>query len=175
MKSLQTIQTTIKVFMVISLVAMILSFAGAASMLGGVGVLLADEKDLIDSETAMFLINDVAGREERVEALAVLWCGAVLTITDGIMLSAVFSYLRKELKDGTPFTERGARQVRHLGVKVIVLSFVASVVCGVICGCYGVAAPDNIMNLTSVTFGIALIIVSLILKYGAELAGNRKG
>ncbi len=169
MTTLQMIQKTIKVFKIISLVMMILSFVGAAFMLTCVGVYMAESNATVRIEGAAALIQDIAGRTEYNDVIAVLWCNAVLCITDGILLSAVFSYLSKELKDGTPFTKRGEKQIRHLGVKVIVLNTVASIICGVICSCYNVARPENIINVVTIVLGITLIILSLVFRYGAEL------
>lgn len=169
MTTLQMIQKSIKVFKIISLVMMILSFAGAVCMLTCVGVYMAESNAPAQIEGAAALIQDVAGRTEYNDVISVLWCNAVLCITDGILLSAVFSYLSKELKDGSPFTERGEKQIRHLGVKVIVLNAVASIICGVICSCYHTAAPENIVNVVTIVLGVTLIILSLVFRYGAEL------
>ena len=61
-----------------------------------------------------------------------------------------------------------------LGIKLIVMPIVAVVIAATIYASFGIdaAEPDNG---ASVVMGIALILVSMILRYGAELEQRNKG
>lgn len=163
MNNLDKIQKTVKVFKELSLVAAILAFVSAFLMLASIGVWYGTDNANIT------YIAELTRRTDFNETLSVLWCDFVLCLTDGILFAFAYRYLTHELADGTPFTERGANEIRFLGIKTIVMPLVAVIICGVICNCIGTDAPENISNETSAVFGIALIIISLVFAYGAEL------
>lgn len=163
MNNLTNLQKIIKVFKELSLVASILAFVSALFMLVSVGVWYGAGNSVVR------YIAELTKRTGFNETLSILWCDFVLCLTDGILFAFAYRYLSHELIDGTPFTERGAKEIRFLGIKTIVMPLVAVIICVVICGCLGTAAPENISNGTSALFGIALIIISLVFAYGAEL------
>lgn len=167
MNNLVKIQKIVKVFKELSLVAAILAFVSALLMFVSVGVWYGADN------SGVTYIAELTKRIDFNETLAVLWCDFVLCFTDGILFAFAYRYLSNELMDGTPFTERGAKEMRFLGIKIILMPFVAVIICGVISGCLGTDAPENISNGTSAVFGIALIIISIVFAYGAEL--ERKG
>ena len=171
MNSLEKIQKTVKVFHILSRVAMILSFVAAGIILVSIGIWCdySITKAIGDGSS---VINYFVGNAENVsfeQALCVLLQEFVYSLTSGIILAWVCSYFFHELKDGTPFTKEGAKRILHLGIKTIVLPLVAAIIVGVIYGCYGIDEPSDIENGISVMFGIGLILISLVFKYGAEL------
>ena len=109
--------------------------------------------------------------------IAVLLADAILALTDGTLLAFALAYFKAEQADGTPFTHRGADQIRRLGIRTIVLPLVAAIVVAVICAAFDLPQGSvEWSNLTSIGLGIALILVSLIFRYGAELeARNASG
>ena len=166
METLNKIQKTVKVFKELSLAAMILSFLMGLLLLAAIGIWYgSNESGVLDK--AVFGFVKLADYSESV---ALIWCDFVLVITDGILFAYVHRYLKHELADGTPFTERGATEIKKLGIRIIILPIVAASICGIICGCYKVAPPENISNETSIVFGIALIIISMVFLYGAEIS-----
>ncbi|MGN0674662.1 MAG: hypothetical protein ACI4KG_02840 [Oscillospiraceae bacterium] len=168
METLSKIQKTVKVFKGLSLAAMILAFVMGLLLLTGIGIWYGvNEAGVLDKSD--FSFAELIGYNENI---AVIWCDFVLVITDGILFAYVHRYLKHELEDGTPFTERGATEIKKLGIRTIVLPIVAASICGIICGCYKVAPPENISNETSIVFGIAFIIISMVFRYGAEISKN---
>lgn len=163
MNNLAKIQKIVQVFKALSLAAAILAFVSALFMLVSVGVWYGADN------SGVTYIAELTRRTGFNETLSILWCDFVLCLTDGILFAFAYRYLSHEVTDGTPFTERGAKEMRFLGIRIILIPFVAVIICGVICGCLGTDAPENISNGTSATFGIALIIISLVFAYGAEL------
>lgn len=59
-----------------------------------------------------------------------------------------------------------------MGVKTIVMPLVAIVVSAIIYACFGLELTEKFGNGASVLLGVALILVSLILRHGAELREN---
>lgn len=168
MKSLDTIQKISKVFKTLcsilsvlyivwaagSLLAVIFSAPGQEIIkIGGVSV-----HSLIIKQTG-YDINGVMG----------LYLHGIFT---GAAYSAVYGfaskYFAQELKDGTPFTKSGAKMLRTLGIYTIVLPLAAVIVTSIVCayGKYTVNAEDNE---ASVVMGLVILLVSLLLEYGAEL------
>ena len=73
--------------------------------------------------------------------------------------------------DGTPFTKRGAEQMKHLGLLFIILPPVAAILVGGLCGILGFQqnVVIDLSNGTSLIIGILLILISLIIRYVADL------
>ena len=101
--------------------------------------------------------------------MAELLSNMVFLVTESILLTFAYRYLKTEQAEGTPFTENGAAQLRRLGIRCIYMPIVAIVIVAVITVFLGVERSGDISNLPSVGTGIVLIMASLIFRYGAEL------
>ena len=170
MKSLQTIQKTFRVFLILSKIAMILSFiwAGMAALgllcamvwLNG-GTVFGADQELIYRMTVTGSLTEMIG---------VLLVDMILTLTDGTLLAFALAYFKAEQAAGTPFTYEGAEQIKRLGIRTIVLPLVAAIVAAVIYAVFELPHGSvEWSNLTSLGMGIVLILASLIFRYGAEL------
>ena len=80
----------------------------------------------------------------------------------------VSRYARAELADDTPFTVRGADEMRALGVRAIVLPLVALIVSAILHKSFGAALLSDIDGGLSAVIGVVLLLVSLLLRCGAE-------
>ena len=171
MKSLQTIQKTFQVFQVLTKIAMILSYvwAGLAALgilCGAVwyhgGTVVGASRELLYS------LTETGG---LLEMIGVLLTHVILALTDGTLLVFALRYFTAEQSDGTPFTKRGAEQIKRLGIRTIVLPLVAAILVATVCKIFDL--PLNVCgdwsNLSGVTMGIVLILASLVFRYGAEL------
>ncbi len=105
------------------------------------------------------------------EMTAVLCTDAVSALLSAILLTFAYLYLKAEQADGTPFTHRGAEQIRRLGVRTIVLSIVNVALTKAVFAASALPAYADADrgNFSGVTLGITLLLVSLIFRYGAEL------
>lgn len=173
MKSLQTIQKTCGVFQILTKVAMILCFVGSCLLLLGLicGIVISSTGATIAGN--METLYRLTSSESFLDITGTLLAEFVLTLTDALLFTYAYKYLSQELKDGTPFTDTGAIMVRRLGIKLIVMPIVAIVIIATIYEIFGIDAAA-IDNGASVVFGIGLILVSLILNYGAELEQKNK-
>ena len=174
MKSLQTIQKTCKVFQTLTKIAMILCFIGSGLLLLGLICSIVISSTGAAVSGGVETLYKLTASASFYEMVGTLLAEFVLALTDALLFAYTYKYLSQELSDGTPFTETGATMVRKLGIKLIVMPIVAAVIAATIYASFGMdaAEPDNG---ASVVMGIALILVSLILRYGAELEQKNKG
>lgn len=174
MKTLQTIQKTFHVFQILTKIAMILSFVcaglGALGMLCGAvwahgGIVVGADQTLLLTLTETGALKEMMGA---------LFADTVLALTDGILFAFALRYFNAEQADGTPFTQRGADQIKRLGIRTIVLPLVAVILIAVVYAIFDLPqqAGSDWSNLPSVIMGIVLILASLVFRYGAELEGN---
>lgn len=175
MKSLQIIQKTFRVFQTLSKIAMVLSFvwAGLAALGLLCGVLWYSGGNVFGVNQELLYSLTVTGG--LTEMIGVLLVDFILALTDGILLVFALRYFKAEQADGTPFSHSGADLMKRLGILLIVLPAVATILVGILHGIFDMVQIEaaDVGNGTSVMMGIMLILVSLILRYGAEMEENR--
>lgn len=175
MKSLQIIQKTFRVFQTLSKIAMVLSFvwAGLAALGLLCGVLWYSGGNVFGVNRELLYSLTVTGG--LTEMIGVLLVDFILALTDGILLVFALRYFKAEQADGTPFSHSGADLMKRLGILLIVLPAVATILVGILHGIFDMVQIEaaDVGNGTSVMMGIMLILVSLILRYGAEMEENR--
>ena len=175
MKSLQAIQKTCKVFQTLTKIVMILCFVGSGLLLLGLicGIVISSTGAVIagNMET-LYRLTSSASFFEMVGSLLAEF---VLTLTDALLFFHAWKYFSAEQADGTPFSQSGADLMKRLGILLIVLPAVATILVGVLHGIFDMVQIEaaDVGNGTSVMMGIMLILVSLILRYGAEMEENR--
>ncbi len=169
MKTLQKIQKTFNVFKTLAKVAEILCIVGAAML--GVGVLCAVVQyngghifSVLGEPMKLF-----ADGTDLVQKYVELLSGAFMLTAEAILFGLTHSYLKSEQADGTPFTEKGADNLRALGIHFIWIPIVAIAASEAVALWQDVESSGATDNFGSVMTGIVLIIASLIFRYGAEL------
>lgn len=166
--ALETIQKTFKIFEVLAKVAEILCIIGASlcavtalcavAWLGGGHVF-----SILGSPIEPFFEGDMLTTYVKLLALT-------FTITaDAILFGFAHHYLKYEQADGTPFTEKGAKRLRMLGIRCIYIPLIALSVSAAVAAWQGVTHLDLAGNLPSTISGIGMILASLVFRYGAEL------
>lgn len=172
MNSLTAIQKTFRVFKTLSKVAMILSFLWAGLTALGLlcgAVWYAGGTVVGASEETLLSLTLTDGLNQMMGALL---SELVFALADGILFLFAFRYFKQEQADGTPFTQRGAEQIKQLGIRTIVLPLVAAILSAVFYKAFGLSQAAGWDNLASVSMGIVLILASLVFRYGAELEGT---
>ena len=177
LKSLQTIQKTFRVFQILTKIAMILSFVWAGLALLGMlcGAVWYGGGTVVGvGQAQLYSLTKTGG---LIQMIAVLLTDATLALTDGTLLAFALAYFKAEQADGTPFTYRGAEQIKRLGIRTIVLPLVAAILTAVVRELFGLLQNTGADwdNLSGLTMGIVLILASLIFRYGAELEEARAG
>lgn len=171
MKSLQTIQKTCKVFQTLTKIAMILCFVGSGLLLLGLlcGIVISGTGAVVSGGVeTLYKLTASASFYEMIGTLLIEF---VLTLTDALLFFHAWKYFSTEQTDGTPFSHSGADLMKRLGILLIVLPAVAAIVVGVLHGIFDMSQIEaaDVGNGTSVMMGIMLILISVILRYGAEL------
>ena len=175
MKSLQTIQKTCKVFQTLTKIAMILCFVGSGLLLLGLicGIVISSTGAVVAGN--METLYRLTSSASFLEMVGSLLAEFVLTLTDALLFFHAWKYFSAEQADGTPFSHRGADLMKRLGIMLIVLPAVATILVGVLHGIFDLTQIEaaDVGNGTGVMMGIMLILVSVILRYGADLEENR--
>lgn len=169
MKSLETIQKTFNVFKILSRVAMIVSFVVVGISLLGISCAMVWENGgtvIGMQKETLFSISESTTLKE---AIGYMLSDTVFALTDGILALFAFLYFKAELADGTPFTQSGAAKIKHLGILTIVFPMAAEIISEVIYSCFGLTNTNDWGSGVAVVLGIALILISLVFRYGAEL------
>lgn len=174
MKSLQIIQTIAKVCKVICKVVFIVSVVGACLCAAG-GIWLAifgQDPIRIGDVNVSGLIASEAGVGTPVLLASVIVNG-IFCIASAIVSKFGEKYLTNELADGTPFTLRGAKEMRRLGIIDIVATFVSGGLCAGGLAVASMFIPEINEDLfeggMSMGLGVMLILLSVFCQYGAEL------
>ena len=105
----------------------------------------------------------------REETLAGILSMFFEALADAILLVIARSYLVFELREKTPFTAKGADKMRSLGIICIVMPVVASILSAAVYTYYGFESSSYETENTGIIIGIVLIVLSFVLRYGADL------
>lgn len=177
--TLKTIQIFSKVGKIISKVIFILCVVFGAiclvavfSALTGIG---AGEIFKIGGMSVVGLIGNETGR--NIEEISADMISGLFALASNAVLAKFYEkYFVNELASGTPFTFEGAKEMLRLGILTIavpIASIVSSeIILAVLKNFWGVAENSELRADVSVSLGIALIALSFVFKYGAELIEN---
>ncbi len=180
MKTLETVQKLAKVGKILSKIAFIISIIGAVGTAVGIGGLTVSGGDglKIGDMPVMDAIENEAG--VGVPAmLASMGCGLVFWIAQIFVSKFAANYFSNELADGTPFTTRGADELKRLGIICIAVSLGTAAVCAIGLAIASVVVPsveavaDDMEGFSSVGIGIAFLVCSVLCRLGAEANGNQ--
>ncbi len=170
MKSLKTVQTISKVLSILVKIGFIFTIIGAAgSLIGGIALMVAPYL----REDILALIVSETGAENLRELGIALQAEAVYLVGVAIAMGFTCSYFKHELADGTPFTHSGADMLKKVGIINLVVPF------GTYCISSGILAmlkiSENVLeNQYEVVTGVAMILLSFVFHYGADLAPGKK-
>lgn len=178
MKTLDTIQKLAKVGKIFSKIVYVVSMIGAIGSLVGIVLMAVMGEDAIvtGSDTLKAM-----GEEVEMPGMPLLYasCGISMAFCAAEAVIARFAekYFTNELADGTPFTQRGAKELMRLGIIDIAVSAGVSVVAGIVVSVASQLASEMEgydMQGMSFGVGIAMIVVSLLCRLGAELTEGKE-
>lgn len=164
MQNLIKVQKACHVFKVLVTIAMVVCFIAAAATISAFVSMYAFNSNVIFQMVAEEL-PDVS-REETLAGILSMFFEA---LADAILLVIARSYLVFELREKTPFTAKGADKMRSLGIICIVMPVVASILSAVVYTYYGFESSSYETENTGIIIGIVLIVLSFVLRYGADL------
>ena len=167
MTNLQIVQKISKVLGIICRVFYILCMVGAIASL--VGVVLT---------SVAFFFPSLVDRVEQdsgvrlFEVMGYCLSGLVVCIAGVIVSKAHRDYFLKEQEVGTPFTKEGALAFRTLGIMNIIVPVITMVIVAVISAIF---KTRDVSFYASLGTGVAMILLSYVLAYGAELEEKKAG
>lgn len=173
MKSLKTIQTLSKIGKVLSKIIFILSIVSfCLCLVGIISVAIGGEVLKLNGVTIKGIIPDDIeineGTMYAAMAVAMIVCAG-----EAVLSKFAEVYFKNELSAGTPFTLSGAKELMRLGILSICIPIGADIISAiayeVINTAYGNINDFEISDYSSISLGIAFIIISLLCRYGAEV------
>ena len=181
-KTLHTIQALAKVGKVLSTIVFVLSIVGAAGCIVGAVCWELFGNFEIDLLGGGVTIHNIVEAETGIVGGGVFTAcavGFVLVLGEVFLAKAAQKYFKHELADGTPFTMQGARELKSLGIKTIVIPVIsyvaAAIVYGVMVSVLQMGGDKFDMDITvNLGLGIMFIIGSLLCKLGAQQGGEKK-
>lgn len=164
-----------KVAFVFSVIGICACFAGLLSSVFGSGMVFKIGGINVYRMLADFDADNVKSIS------AVIAAGLIVCTGYAVLAKFAELYFSRAENSGTPFTQSGAKELRRLGILVMVIptgcAVLAEIVQGIMIGFMDVIADGRLDlsfdNEASVVAGVMLIVGSFICGYGAELTEKK--
>lgn len=166
MSNLEKIQKGMRVLQILSKIILIFAIVGVA--LASIGAVLV-ATDVANMENQFLHFISVTAEISKGQLVGTLTAAAVSLLFGGILTAYAYRYFTAELKEGTPFTNAGADRIKQFGIVEIVLSIISMWIIDGIYEKIGLAEWNRFDDAGSITFGICLILIAMVVRYGAEL------
>lgn len=169
MKSLTTVQKTFYAFRIVSRILFILNIVfGALSAICVIAGIVALNGGQILSLFGQPIV--ISSSHEELRNSLVPWLLATVSCTAyAVLLGLAGNYLKCELSDGTPFSVRGIKKLRTLGIHCIWISAVASYLSKLVIKTIGIGIEESESFSMGIILGVVFMIASVVFNYGAEL------
>jgi hypothetical protein len=176
-KSLRRVQTTIKVFSVLTTIAQVFTVIGLVACAVACPLFILMGSVEVDGATFADHILLTSGANYPTVIFAML-SAIVILIGAIITLHYTKKYFNIELRDGTPFTDRGATAMKHLGFAYLIVNIVVGIIVAGMNVVFVALFTDVQITSTEVSVDIAAAIFCFILaaifRHGAELNNKVK-
>lgn len=172
MSNLEKIKKGMRVLQILSKIILIVAIVGVA--LASIGATLV-ASDVLNMENQFLHFLSVTAEMSKGQLVGILTAAAISLLFGGILTAFVYRYFTAELKEGTPFTNAGADRIKQLGIMEIALSVISMWVIDGIYENISLAEWNRFDDAGSITLGICLILLSMVVRYGAELEQKNKG
>lgn len=173
MNSLRVIQILAKIGRVLSVIVFICCVVGfCACGLAIATLLIGKETVIMDGMTIDAILQTETGIGIGT-ILAMLFVAMISCVGEVFIAYYASRYFKHEMQAGTPFTKEGAKEMLHLGVRMIAFSLGTHI---------GAEIAQNIVAIlmegtelvtidsdNSISLGITFIVVSLLCRHGAQL------
>lgn len=176
-KALHTIQILSETGRILSRIIFICCIVGISGCAVGAFCLAVGAETLKLGGVSLHMLLETSAGVNAGTLYAVAAVGAVLCVSEGVLAKFAEVYFKRELADGTPFTGRGAGELRRLGILTVSISAGASILCAIIHKLFSRyladVAPFDLADSGMILLGVMLIVLSVFCRYGAELAEGR--
>lgn len=171
MSNLEKIQKGMRVLQILSKIILILAIVGL--VLTSVGAILV-ASDVLNTENQFLHFLSAAAEITKGQLVGTLLAAATSLLFGGIFTAFVYRYFTAELKEGTPFTSAGADRIKQLGIIQIVLAVVSAAITDGIYDKINLSDWNRFDGAGSITLGICLILIAMVVRYGAELEHRKQ-
>lgn len=171
MSNLEKIQKGMRVLQILSKIILIFAIVGVAFT--SIGATLV-ASDVLNTENQFLHFLSATAEISKRQLVGTLTAAAVSLLFGGILTAFVYRYFTAELKEGTPFTNTGADRIKQIGIMEIVLSVISM---GIIDGIFekiGLEGWNRFDDAGGIIFGICLILLAMVVRYGAELESKMR-
>lgn len=166
MSNLEKIQKGMRVLQILSKIILIFAIVGVA--LASIGAVLV-ASDVLNMENQFLHFLSVTAEMSKDQIIGILTAAAVSLLFGGILTVFAYRYFTAELKEGTPFTNAGADRIKQFGIMEIALSVISIWIIDGIYENIDLAEWNRFDDAGGITLGICLILLSMVVRYGAEL------
>lgn len=168
MKSLKIVQGIIKVLSIFVQIGFVFTIVGALlSLIGGISLLCSS---YLSENIVKFIMSEV--RVDSMTELGVALVSECVYLTSvAIAMGFICRYFKNELNDGTPFTHRGAKELLKTGIIYLAVPLGGLCLSAIIMSIAGVS-ENLISNESEIASGVAMILISFVFRYGADLINN---
>lgn len=168
---LEKIQKGMRAFQILFKIIMIFQYVGIA--LTSIAAMLV-ATDVLNNGNKFLNFVEVAAEINKEQIVGSLVATAIYLLFLCILSTFTYRYFTLELKEGTPFTSIGADKVRQLGIITIVISLISTWIIDIIYEMINISAGNRFDDAGGIVFGIFLILLSTVIRYGAELEQEKK-
>lgn len=172
MRNLDKIQKVMRVLQILSKIILVFACTGVAS--ASIGAILI-AADVLNMENQFLHFLSITAEMSKEQIVGILTAAAVSLLFGSILTAFAYRYFTAELKEGTPFTYAGADRIKQLGIIEIALSVISIWIIDGIYENIGLAEWNRFEDAGSITIGICLILLAMVVRYGAELEKKNKG
>lgn len=171
MSNLEKIQKGMRVLQILSKIILILAIVGL--VLTSVAAILV-ASDVLNTENQFLHFLSAVAEITKGQLIGTLLAAATSLLLSGIFTAFVYRYFTAELKEGTPFTNAGADRIKQLGIMQIVLTVVSAAITDGIHDKINLSDWNRFDDAGSITLGICLILIAMVVRYGAELEHRKQ-
>ena len=152
-------------FTVFAVLCFVLSLlAVAAAVIWGV-----EGDSYLSGEGFLAHIAEALDFGEKDAALGLFILDAISFFALGFLLAATVCCLRAEKKEGTPFSESGARRTRTLGMLYFFISLATEMAAVIMRESFSVTSAESIGVVGGMATGVTLLVMSSLIRYGTRL------
>jgi len=168
-RNLTIVQKISKVLGILSKIGFIMSIVGLVCCI--VGLVLSVVGGLSMEFAQKFVKAELENNITMKQVTGYCLSGLVVCIVSVIVTKAHKDYFEMEQKVGTPFTAEGAKSFRTLGIMNIVAPLINVVAVAIVNSIFKIRFEYTVDG--SMGVGIAMILISFVLAYGAELESKK--
>lgn len=167
MNSQKTVQKIANIAYIVTKVLMVICFVCAGILAGSAVITMAMSASEMVVEVLTPTLNELEIEYTIFQFGIVSIAEALILVAEGIVFMYAKRYFKGIVDDGTPFTHRGADELKYLGIRLLAWPFGAMLVSSIICAIAGVDLGAD--TSVDVGLGVSCILLSFVFHHGADL------